>query len=175
MISLFSITVYWSDWYSLLINLMWFEELGNRMKSWHWALCTVYKHCKGFDDASGLAIWRILQKNNTCPYGLPVPMLVILLYSTLHLASFPGLPRFDLPFVFTIIHGIGRLTKIECGRPGSIYHVNDVRWMRGGHRGGGQLPKQRTGPFFRALYRVIGLQTLAWWKLLVLTSKKLTF
>ena len=28
------------------------------------------------------------------------------------IASVPGLPRFDLPFTFTIIHGIRRLTKI---------------------------------------------------------------
>ena len=41
------------------------------------------------------------------------------------------------------------------GRPGSIHHVNDVRWMRSGCRGGGvQLPKQLTGPSVRALYRV---------------------
>ena len=27
------------------------------------------------------------------------------------------------------------------GRPGNTYHVNDVRWMRGGHRrGGGVVP-----------------------------------
>ena len=32
----------------------------------------------------------------------------------------------------------------ERGRAGSIHHVNDIRWMRGGHRGGGaQLPKKK--------------------------------
>ena len=52
--------------------------------------------------------------------------------------------------------------------------MNDVRWTRGGCRGGGaQLPKQRTGPSVRVLHHVFGLQTLAWWKLLVLTGKKL--
>ena len=61
------------------------------------------------------------------------------------------------PFVFTIIHG--------WWRPGSIHHMNDVRWTWGGRRGGGvQLPKQHTGPSIRALYHVFGLQTLAWWK-----------
>ena len=57
------------------------------------------------------------------------------------LASVPGLPHFDLLFAFTIIHGIGRSMKLKWGRPGSIHHVNDVRWTRGGRRGGGaQLP-----------------------------------
>ena len=66
--------------------------------------------------------------------------------------------------------------KLKWGRPESIHHVNDVRWMQGGRMGGGaQLPKQRTGPSVRALYHIFGLQTLAWWKLLVLTSKKLAF
>ena len=32
------------------------------------------------------------------------------------IASIPGLPRFDLPFVFTIIHGIRRSPKIKTGR-----------------------------------------------------------
>ena len=34
------------------------------------------------------------------------------------LASVPGLPRFDLPFVFTIIHGIGIMNakwKVKMG------------------------------------------------------------
>ena len=30
-----------------------------------------------------------------------------------------------------------RKTSEKRGRPGSIHHVNDVRWTRGGHRGGG--------------------------------------
>ena len=38
-------------------------------------------------------------------------------------------------------------------------------------RGGAQLPKQHTGPSIWALYRIFGLQTLAWWKLLVLIGK----
>ena len=36
-----------------------------------------------------------------------------------YLASFPGLPHFYLPFVFTIIHRSRRR-----GRPGSIHHVS---------------------------------------------------
>ena len=49
------------------------------------------------------------------------------------LASFPGLPRFDLPFAFTIIHGIGRSTKIQTrGRPGSIHHVSGLEVDVGG-------------------------------------------
>ena len=31
-------------------------------------------------------------------------------------ALVPALPRFDLPLVFTIIHKIGRLTKIKMGK-----------------------------------------------------------
>ena len=54
--------------------------------------------------------------------------------------------------------------------------VNDVRWTWGGCRGwGAQLPKQRTGPSVWALYHTFRLQTLAWWKLLVLSGKKLAF
>ena len=75
----------------------------------------------------------------------------------LKLASVPSLPRFDLP-----LESEDR-QKLKQGRPGSIHHVNDVRWTQGGRRGGGgaQLPKQRTGPSIRALYRVFRLQTIA--------------
>ena len=44
-------------------------------------------------------------------------------------------PFFVLRFAFSIIHGGGRVRK--RGRPGNTYHVNDVRWTRGGRRGGG--------------------------------------
>ena len=63
--------------------------------------------------------------------------------------------------------------KLQRGRPGSIHHVNDVRWTRDGHRG--RRPKWRTGPSVWVLYRVFRLHTLALLKLLVLTSKKLAF
>ena len=99
-----------------------------------------------------------------------------LTYSLLPCSLGPGPSLFDLPFTFTIIHGMGRSRKLNRGRPGSIHHVNDVRWTRGGRKGGGaQLPKQRAGPSVRVLYCVFGPQTLAWWKLLVLTVKKLAF
>ena len=66
--------------------------------------------------------------------------------------------------------------KLKWWRPWSIHHVNDVRWTQDGHRGrGAQLPKWRTGPSVRVLYRVFRLQTLALLKLLVLTGKKLAF
>ena len=43
-------------------------------------------------------------------------------------------------------------------KPGSIHHMNDVRWMQGGRRGGEvQLPKQRTGSSVRVLYCSYGL------------------
>ena len=38
------------------------------------------------------------------------------LRQVVNLASVPGLPRFDLPFAFTIIHGIVRSTKIKTGK-----------------------------------------------------------
>ena len=37
--------------------------------------------------------------------------------TTIILASVPGLSRFELPFAFTIIHEIGRPTKIKTGLP----------------------------------------------------------
>ena len=70
-------------------------------------------------------------------------------------ALVPGLSRFDLPFAFTIVHRIIRSVKIKMGK--EIHHVNDVRWTRGGCRGGGaQLPKQRTQPSVRVLYCILG-------------------
>ena len=44
-------------------------------------------------------------------------------------------PFFALRFAFSIIHGSGRAGK--TGKAGNSYHVNDVRWTRGGRRGGG--------------------------------------
>ena len=61
------------------------------------------------------------------------------------IALVPGLSRFDPPFAFAIIRKVGR--KLKLGKPGSIHHMNDIRWTRGGRRGGGaQLPEQCTGP-----------------------------
>ena len=89
-------------------------------------------------------------------------------------ASVPGLPPFWSPIC---VHNNTQNQKI-----GENYNREGlgafITWMTsGGHdRGGGaQLPRQRTGPSVRALYRIFELQTLAWWKLLVLTSKKLAF
>ena len=104
---------------------------------------------------------------------------------------FPGLPRFYLPFVLTIIHRSGRLAKNgEALRAFITWMTSGGR--EGGHRGGGaQLPKVDVrwteggkGPncqnstldhLFKCSTTVYGLQTLAWLKLLVLKSKKLTF
>ena len=36
-------------------------------------------------------------------------------------------------FVLNIIHGSGKSSE-KWGRPGNIHHMNDVRWMRGGHK-----------------------------------------
>ena len=53
---------------------------------------------------------------------------------TVFLALVPGLPRFDLPFVFTIIHGIARSTKIKTGK---AWEHSSCEWTQGGRRGGG--------------------------------------
>ena len=85
-------------------------------------------------------------------------------------------PGFYILFAFIILHEIGRSAeKLKWGRPGTIHHVNDVRWMWGGRRGRGPTAKQCTGVSVQALYCSFGLETLAWSKLLGLTSKKLAF
>ena len=48
-------------------------------------------------------------------------------------ASFRDLPRFYLPFVFTVIYRIGRLAK---NLNGEAWEHSSHEWMRGGHRGG---------------------------------------
>ena len=65
----------------------------------------------------------------------------------------PRPPRFDHLFAFTTIRKVGG--KLKLGRPGSIHHMNDIRWMRGGRRwGGAQLPEQCTGRSVWALYHI---------------------
>ena len=49
------------------------------------------------------------------------------------LVSSPGLLHFWSRLVYSIIHKSGRV-----GRHGNTYHVNDVRWTRGGRRGEGR-------------------------------------
>ena len=56
--------------------------------------------------------------------------------SQLTLASFPGLPRF-LFFGLRSVEYTEAEEREKRGRPGNTYHVNDVRWTRGGRRGGG--------------------------------------
>jgi len=57
-------------------------------------------------------------------------------YGNWFVASFPGLPR----FLFFGLRSV-QYTEVEerekRGRSGNTYHVNDVRWTRGGRRGGG--------------------------------------
>ena len=83
-----------------------------------------------------------------------------------YLALLSRLPYFYLPFAFRI-HRSGRAVKNWEG-PGSIHHMNDVRWTR--RWGGAQAQKQRTGSSVQALYCSFGLQTLAWSELLVLAN-----
>ena len=54
--------------------------------------------------------------------------------ATRHLALFPGLPRLCSQYT----------AGEEWGSPGSIHHVNDVRWMRGGLDVGGRGPTDKT-------------------------------
>ena len=79
-----------------------------------------------------------------------------------NVASFPGLPRFS----FTI-YTAGE----ERGRPGNIRHVNDIRWTwrEGLHCQNDTLDH----PFERSI-AVLAVQMLAWSKLLILASRKLT-
>ena len=73
----------------------------------------------------------------------------------------------------TTVHKSRRPAKKKQERSGNIHHVNEVRWMQSGHWGGRiQLPKQ--GTWIVLSSHSFGLQTIAWSKLLVLTSKKLT-
>ena len=51
----------------------------------------------------------------------------------LDLASFSGLPR----FCSSVCVRTEAEEREKRGRPGNTYHVNDVRWTRGGCRGGG--------------------------------------
>ena len=62
--------------------------------------------------------------------GLLPSLMPTDLYSCV--ASVPGLPRFDLPFAFTIIHGIGRSTKIVTGLPLSCIIVERRRKVKMG-------------------------------------------
>ena len=97
---------------------------------------------------------------------------MVLIICTFGLASFPGLPCFYLPFVFTIIKRAEK--QQNRGRPGSIHH--DVRLMQGGHRREGpncKKKKQCTRSSAQVLYRSSGLQTLAWLKLLILVRNLL--
>ena len=63
----------------------------------------------------------------------------------------------------------GKKTKNKKkGRPGLIHHVNDIKWRQGGHRErGAQLRKQCIGSSVRVLYRISGLEMLAWSELLI--------
>ena len=89
-----------------------------------------------------------------CSKRIPNPTQFVILQL---LASVPGLPHFDLLFAFTIIHGIGRLMKLKRERPGSIHHVNDIRWTRGGR---GPTAKTTHRTIRLSAYHVFGLQTL---------------
>ena len=61
------------------------------------------------------------------------PTIKFLYGSRSCLASAPGLPHFDLPFAFMeYTEYTESEDQIKRGRPGSIHHVNDIRWMRGG-------------------------------------------
>ena len=55
---------------------------------------------------------------------------------TPELASFPGLPRFLFFGLRSVLYTEAE-EREKRGRPGNTYHVNDVRWTRGGRRGGG--------------------------------------
>ena len=61
-----------------------------------------------------------------------------------NIASFPGLPRFRSSVCVQYNARQRKSAKKKWGRPGNTYHVNDVRWTRGG-RGGGAVPDYKYG------------------------------
>ena len=84
--------------------------------------------------------------------------------------------------LLTILHGKTRKTWEYSLRKQELMSGEAWReWLQvtqgGCERGGAQLPEQCTGSSIRALYRSLGLHTLAWLKLPVLdlTGRKLTF
>ena len=80
-------------------------------------------------------------------------------YSRYHftLASFPGLPCFVLWFAFSIIHGWA-VKKFE--RTGNTYHVSDVRWTQGGHRGA--VPNYKYMCNIQVSYQSSGVLAILW-------------
>ena len=67
--------------------------------------------------------------------------------------SLCGLIHRPPPFFSSVcVHNNTRKTGEKRGRPGSIHHVNDVRWTRGGRRS--QLPKLCTGSSVLVLHHV---------------------
>ena len=80
---------------------------------------------------------------NSCFTGLSVVTLQQELFIC---SSFVPRPPPFLPSICVQNNRREWKTSEKWGRPGSIHHVNDIRWTRGGHGGEGiQLPKQCTG------------------------------
>ena len=75
-------------------------------------------------------------------------------------------PFFVLRFASSIIHRSGRAQK--TGRPGNTYHVNDVRWTRGGCSRVGHCPISSTGAinlrvsFLPVKRDLVNVWSLAW-------------
>ena len=116
---------------------------------------------------------------SACNHSVYTTCTQWLLYFGCSDAQVPSLVPRPPPFLPSVcIHNKTqeRKTSEKQGRPGTIHHVNDVRWTQDGHRGGEvQPPKQCTGSSIRVLYYSFGIQTLAWTKLLILTAKKFAF
>ena len=89
-------------------------------------------------------------------------------------ASVPGLPRFYLLFVF---HNNTWNRKIGKALTGKAWEhpSHDVRWVRGGRGGGPNCQNNAQDHLFEHSITFFGLQTLVWWKVLILTGKKLAF
>ena len=98
----------------------------------HWSRDGDWVHSK---PCPGL--YKQLSEPNTCGFGRMLTMNTKLSHEYLFtkfvaqftsaLASFPGLPHFDLPFVFTVIHGSRRPAK-KWGRPGMRLSQPTLSW-----------------------------------------------
>ena len=81
-----------------------------------------------FNNSAQFKIYGVTRSSSSCPFLCALGLG----YSVSSHVVVPGLPRFDLPFAFTIIHGIGSLTKIKTGKAwehsSCERRLVDVRW-----------------------------------------------
>ena len=91
----------------------------------------------------------------------------------MYVALFPGLLHFRSSVCIQYNMRMRKNTE-KCGRPGNTYYVNDIRWMRGGHRWG--LHSNNVLDFHhRALHRFARPQMFTRSQALCWTGNKLIY